>query len=124
MEQLKNQLIKEWGDCLVDRPISLTPDDRRFVQSEYRSTFKKGSAHLHIVFVHNSPSNKKVNAGLVNNFFDEKTLVYDVDVQTIHYARKWVHPKKDLEITQTQVCQFQKGLSATYHQGQSHIGCN
>ena len=50
MEQLKNQLIKEWGNCLVDRPISLTPDDRRLYKVNIGLPLRKGQ-HIWTLFL-------------------------------------------------------------------------
>ena len=93
VDKLRKDLIKEWGDCLVNKPISINVDDRRYEQSEHRASSKKGSAHMH-VFVHNNSSNKRINVGVVKKYFDQQTVVCDVDVQTIHHARKWVTSRK------------------------------
>ena len=64
IENLRMTLIKDWGDCLVDK------DDWRYEQSKNRALSKKGSAHIHIVFVHNSSSNNKINTGLVKRYWN------------------------------------------------------
>ena len=69
IDKFHKDLIKEWGDCLVDKPISINVDDRRYEQSEHRASSMKGSAHIHIVFVHNNSRNKRINVGAVKKYF-------------------------------------------------------